>query len=1155
MAEEVELVELRVKADQAIATLQDVAKSLASLDKQAEETKKRHTAVGEALTGAYRGLGEDIKNLVLSIPGHLNQAFKSVVEHMDKLNAMSVRLNMSREGLQRIGEASARANVPLEMIARSASMLSRNLYASKDSFEKYGISLKEMKGLNTEEQFLKVATAIQKIQDPAKQAAASFELLRDRGGHMLQFIRSDFVKAMAEVVPISEEQSKSIAETAEKMGALSRASRNLWEHMVAGVAGSKVFQEVLQLLMEGMASLTQWFKDNSDAVEEWTNYLLLAAAQGLQVVITGIDNLVTSLTALYKGYVFVKGGIEMVVEGLKAQAQAMMGNFKPAMDFKKTMQGIVDDMDASLTKADEVSNAAHEGLNKLSGVIATAQQRMEKAAGAGKKHAEVTKQQADSSIEAAKALEQQNNQLQRQYELFAKQQQVGSIGRRGTEGEQELAQLHDEAALAEQKFKTDLKVLENKRQILTLQGKEERELNQQEAQLRAIHKLEQEGTGKKENLAMQKEADRIYKNEIESARKLQLLELDLANAGHRRGTVMEEINYKARKQAEALELQRKYETQLLALKMAQMVPGSAEYEEAKKTLAELEKTYAIKKQILEKDTEEEKRQERLVESAKKWSAALQGVNMIAGMIGGKFGEALGKMAGIGDMLGNLRQKFGSLKGAMSDKSKGGGRDQMMGGLIGGGLGILGGLFGGENTTAGRALGGAAQGVQAGSAFGPMGMAIGGAIGGLIGLFHKPAWVKVAKEAGKILGEKVSKEMAEEIQRRAKESGKSIAEIAKEMKIEKLFAQKQEDRNKLVEGLTRAASGFKTIMDSIKIFNNSALSASAQVLGDKVRDAMMKAGLGYLVEGSPLATSEKYGAARAAAQGTAEVVGGMTQAGKVDVGLMAAAGQTAAELLKEATAAATEAGLAPAEASKAGFGAVSDILREQLNASIASGQELDSNTKQMIADAKAQGLDILPDIQYQQLDELKKITANTAAAAGGGAPPAPGTYGMPGSPDMPHGRAEYGAASGMGPVRLSKDTVIQAHAGEHVLIVPKGKNVHFRKAMRGAYSDSDREDTREPGTGGAGGATAPAASSTPVVSVAEVSEIVKAAVEAAAKNIQQVQVQQVVSPTINVDPLKNAQDRQQYARFVIEETAKEVRSKQGSLVFAIQELLA
>jgi hypothetical protein len=75
----------------------------------------------------------------------------------------------------------------------------------------------------------------------------------------------------------------------------------------------------------------------------------------------------------------------------------------------------------------------------------------------------------------------------------------------------------------------------------------------------------------------------------------------------------------------------------------------------------------------------------------------------------------------------------------------------------------------HSTAAGNAMGGAMAGMQAGAFAGPWGMAVGAAAGFMVGLIKgKPEWSKVTDEVGRDFGAKISKSLAEEIAKQAKE---------------------------------------------------------------------------------------------------------------------------------------------------------------------------------------------------------------------------------------------------------------------------------------------------------------------------------------------------------------------------------------------------
>jgi len=139
--------------------------------------------------------------------------------------------------------------------------------------------------------------------------------------------------------------------------------------------------------------------------------------------------------------------------------------------------------------------------------------------------------------------------------------------------------------------------------------------------------------------------------------------------------------------------------------------------------------------------------ERLRMETERWSTGLQGIALLADVLGGGFGDVL-------DVVGNITESF-------RDWEKMGTLGKI--GAIAGAAGQIGGMIGG---TAGAAVQGAAGGVMTGasvgSLFGPDGTAIGAAIGGIVGIF------------GGLFGD--SKKKAAELKKKQDEAVKSFSDM-------------------------------------------------------------------------------------------------------------------------------------------------------------------------------------------------------------------------------------------------------------------------------------------------------------------------------------------------------------------------------------------
>jgi hypothetical protein len=373
-----------------------------------------------------------------------------------------------------------------------------------------------------------------------------------------------------------------------------------------------------------------------------------------------------------------------------------------------------------------------------------------------------------------------------------------------------------------------------------------------------------------------------------------------------------------------------------------------------------------------------------------WAQRVQTLADLSQGLPGIFGKLAFAIGGVGAAFDQLRsigiKTFGDLKAKMKTFE---GKMQV-GAAAGQALGAVGGLLGGQETKAGRAFGGAAKGAQIGARAGPYGMVIGAVAGGLIGLFKKPAWEKAAKTAAKILGHDVPKEMAEQIMAEAKATGKSVAQVAEKMKREEAKAKAIEARQKLEEGLSNFEAGLEQANAALKDSAKSpALEAALATLGMKLDDALGKAGLFRTPEA--LKESKEFGAAQQAAGGLAQVAAGARQAGVLDADVQGALSTAGVELQKQAAQAARDAGLGEKEAQRAGFGAVSQLLREQLNSQLQSSGRVDAALQAQLDAAKASGIEILADpaieqlnVAKQQLDVMEKgfgVVADKVDAAG------------------------------------------------------------------------------------------------------------------------------------------------------------------------------
>lgn len=135
---------------------------------------------------------------------------KSVLDHFDEIQKRANNLHISTDFLQGMEQISRNESASgAEGFAKAISQLSVNLGEAKqgvseyvEKFQRWGITLKDIQGLNTEEMFYKLADRIKDIPDPAQRSAAAFELLGKAGKDMAGIMANgaDDVKKMVDAV-------------------------------------------------------------------------------------------------------------------------------------------------------------------------------------------------------------------------------------------------------------------------------------------------------------------------------------------------------------------------------------------------------------------------------------------------------------------------------------------------------------------------------------------------------------------------------------------------------------------------------------------------------------------------------------------------------------------------------------------------------------------------------------------------------------------------------------------------------------------------------------------------------------------------------------------------------------------------------------------
>ena len=170
----------------------DISGLKSGVDRAAKATEglgSMAAGVGKALTAAFTvGAVLKLGNEVLDFAGNLAD--------------LSAQTGISTTGLQQFDLAFSQAGVTMEAVAAASSKLATNLVGGDKStvgaLTKLGLSVKELKQLKPEDQFIKVADAIGQIQNPTERTYAAMQVFGKGGAELLKGLDGHLAETIAQ---------------------------------------------------------------------------------------------------------------------------------------------------------------------------------------------------------------------------------------------------------------------------------------------------------------------------------------------------------------------------------------------------------------------------------------------------------------------------------------------------------------------------------------------------------------------------------------------------------------------------------------------------------------------------------------------------------------------------------------------------------------------------------------------------------------------------------------------------------------------------------------------------------------------------------------------------------------------------------------------
>jgi len=346
----------------------------------------------KAFAASVRAAGLAMMKLGAMIAAPLALAGLAFAKMGDTLQKMSMRTGTSVEFLSRLSHAAQIAGTSVADMEKGFKAQARfmlgagqGLMTQTRALQALGLSFKDLKGLSPEDQFMKMAGALSKVDDKTLQAGLALQIFGRAGANMLPMLDkgADGLKAMMEEsdrlgLTMSTDDANAAAILTDRMTELWSSVKMAVFHIGAGLA--PMLTKAAEKMRDWTTVALAWIKNNRDLI-----MLVVKLAGGLMAVGAALFILspAISAAAVAVGVLITVVG---VLQGLLAVMVSPIGFIVGAMvylahatgnlgNITQDAAGIVKESwggikDAALTAFGGVTDALMSGEWKLAAEIA-----------------------------------------------------------------------------------------------------------------------------------------------------------------------------------------------------------------------------------------------------------------------------------------------------------------------------------------------------------------------------------------------------------------------------------------------------------------------------------------------------------------------------------------------------------------------------------------------------------------------------------------------------------------------------------------------------------------------------------------------------------------------------------------------------------------
>ncbi len=245
--------------------------------------------IGVALAGAFT---------VTAIVG----MGKKVLDFADNLTNLAAKTGISTTGLQKLELAFQGSGVSLDTVTSNVTKLAKNLIdgdkSAVSALDKLGLSAKNLKTLAPEQQFLTVADAVGKIQNPTEKAYAAMAIFGKGGAELLQGLSGHLTETTAEFEKMGLIIDEETVEAADKFG----DQLGLMGKQLLGIAANAIgpLLPALSALANLFVTVAGYVGKATGVLVDWVQRGILAAYSAIARFVAGLADAATHIPLLGK---------------------------------------------------------------------------------------------------------------------------------------------------------------------------------------------------------------------------------------------------------------------------------------------------------------------------------------------------------------------------------------------------------------------------------------------------------------------------------------------------------------------------------------------------------------------------------------------------------------------------------------------------------------------------------------------------------------------------------------------------------------------------------------------------------------------------------------------------------------------------------------